>query len=185
MRMGGEDGHADAVAKPLGLKRSEICHSMAECGLFRLVSADSMSPTIYVAYSWHRKSCNVSMTVAIATAIHGISRFQCHKLEPSHNTGRVGSSPRMRGTHGLRSKKRQAIGIIPAHARNTDFYFRVQLQCRDHPRACGEHFLSRQKLPTVPGSSPRMRGTRFVPWQVRVGCGIIPAHAGNTRFHRP
>ena len=79
MRMGGEDGHADAVAKPLGLKRSEICHSMAECGLSRLVSADSMSPTIYVAYSWHRKSCNASMAVAIATAIHGISRFQCHK----------------------------------------------------------------------------------------------------------
>lgn len=60
--------------KPLGLKRSEICHSMAECGLSRLVSADSMSPTIYVAYSWHRKSCNASMAVAIATAIHGNQR---------------------------------------------------------------------------------------------------------------
>ena len=91
-----------------------------------------------------------------------------------------GSSPRMRGTLTFTFECNYNAGIIPAHARNTDFYFRVQLQCRDHPRACGEHFLSRQKLPTVPGSSPRMRGTRFVPWQVRVGCGIIPAHAGNT-----
>ena len=177
---GRKDGHADAVAKPLGLKRSEICHSMAECGLSRLVSADSMSPTIYVAYSRHRKSCNVSMAAAIATAIHGISRFQCHKLEPSHNTGRVGSSPRMQGTHVNGRRRVLDVGIIPAHAGNTDSANLNVFEVEDHPRACGKHAHVGSLNILLPGSSPRMRGT--LPHRKRhsSGRGIIPAHAGNT-----
>ena len=70
-----------------------------------------------------------------------------------------GSSPRMRGTHGLRSKKRQAIGIIPAHAGNTSFPVRSFQPFQDHPRACGEHDREVEHVAAAKGSSPRMRGT--------------------------
>ena len=95
----------------------------------------------------------------------------------------LGSSPRLRGTleffaHGVFS-----FGIIPALAGNT-----LSLSCFglirwDHPRACGEHAARLIMLSIVLGSSPRLRGT---PRRTACGAtasGIIPALAGNTRWH--
>ena len=54
--------------------------------------------------------------------------------------GPRGSSPRMRGTRSLGLPLRVALGIIPAHAGNTYVVKHIVKHCRDHPRACGEHF---------------------------------------------
>ena len=111
-----------------------------------------------------------------------------------------GSSPRMRGTRRGLGRFQTGSGIIPAHAGNTCvvFYFLLffgiipahagntccrspnSSPVRDHPRACGEHFVAIVSVCVCAGSSPRMRGTlpRDVT-ELETG-GIIPAHAGNT-----
>ena len=73
-----------------------------------------------------------------------------------------GSSPRMRGTLkdcGLFPAERR---IIPADAGNTDDQHQGRRHWRDHPRGCGEHSESWTTRSQSGGSSPRMRGTRFV-----------------------
>ena len=65
----------------------------------------------------------------------------------------------MRGTPSVAHPVGCAGGIIPAHAGNTALGSADSLSGRDHPRACGEHLLPRQKAWGQPGSSPRMRGT--------------------------
>ena len=92
----------------------------------------------------------------------------------------MGSSPRMRGTP-LRCRPcMRRTGIIPAYAGNTIFRSTRHLDCRDHPRVCGEHSRSSSMRAKRGGSSPRMRGTLSVGRAVCRGFGIIPAYAGNT-----
>ena len=77
------------------------------------------------------------------------------------------------------------MGIIPAYAGNTQVLERTYNSCRDHPRVCGEHSLYNRIRQRMEGSSPRMRGTRFLRRIVVWAIGIIPAYAGNTipQFH--
>ena len=86
----------------------------------------------------------------------------------------------MRGTPPRRSKPTMPTRIIPAYAGNTAANGSPFWSRRDHPRVCGEHVVDEEPWPDVPGSSPRMRGTR-PRRQNHVGRGgIIPAYAGNT-----
>ena len=73
--------------------------------------------------------------------------------------GRLGSSPRMRGTPYDPPYHPASRGIIPAYAGNTQQGVSKRARLRDHPRVCGEH--STCELPSLKaqGSSPRMRGT--------------------------
>ena len=71
-------------------------------------------------------------------------------------------------------------GIIPAHAGLTAWPCRDDCSIRDHPRACGAHTNALQKKLSMPGSSPRMRGSLSHTWHRNTGAGIIPAHAGLT-----
>ena len=50
----------------------------------------------------------------------------------------------------------------------------------DHPRVCGEHWSWPGVSSPVPGSSPRVRGTRHADMTAFDVGGIIPACAGNT-----
>ena len=91
-----------------------------------------------------------------------------------------GSSPRLRGTLTGDLFLHTVQGIIPALAGNTGSTTTTVPPNVDHPRACGEHSLSRNSPISAQGSSPRLRGT---PGAVRPACirrGIIPALAGNT-----
>ncbi len=91
-----------------------------------------------------------------------------------------GSSPRLRGTPQRAAEADRDDGIIPALAGNTRTARASTWARRDHPRACGEHHRMTRHIHQVPGSSPRLRGTRedlAGVYQVR---GIIPALAGNT-----
>ena len=94
-----------------------------------------------------------------------------------------GSSPRMRGSHNPRLITLEKIGIIPAHAGLTISYERSLRLRRDHPRACGAHFAECASEQGVSGSSPRMRGSLFPSVYTSSHGGIIPAHAGLTKFH--
>ena len=51
------------------------------------------------------------------------------------------------------------VGIIPAHAGNTECPLSPLLPWWDHPRACGEHPVCGSWVMLSMGSSPRMRGT--------------------------
>ena len=72
----------------------------------------------------------------------------------------MGSSPRMRGSHGCAGRAAPREGIIPAHAGLTSHHGRAQPTPGDHPRACGAHSISASVT--------------------QAGAGIIPAHAGLT-----
>ena len=103
-----------------------------------------------------------------------------HSHTVMHNGFSVGSSPRMRGTLiGCRSFLGWS-GIIPAYAGNTTVIFSSPREYWDHPRVCGEHSAVPSQQSRTRGSSPRMRGTRFVRWFPFRSLGIIPAYAGNT-----
>ena len=95
-------------------------------------------------------------------------------------SSRMGSSPRLRGTHGFRGDHAVALGIIPALAGNTASTRSSVPPSRDHPRACGEHIKVHPCLLRHAGSSPRLRGTPRHAQGRRVRLGIIPALAGNT-----
>ena len=93
---------------------------------------------------------------------------------------RLGSSPRLRGTLQRVARADERIGIIPALAGNTPPANSKHRRSRDHPRACGEHWLPCQFVAPSVGSSPRLRGTHELEWGVGIDGGIIPALAGNT-----
>ena len=86
----------------------------------------------------------------------------------------------MRGTRKHRNQSLRQLRIIPAHAGNTDNRLDSLDGRRDHPRACGEHFVLFCFWAWRLGSSPRMRGTPICKASALRNGGIIPAHAGNT-----
>ena len=95
-----------------------------------------------------------------------------------------GSSPRMRGSQGPQAARHRHDGIIPAHAGLTTGDRPTVTRARDHPRACGAHNPVPANGRVGGGSSPRMRGSRFRYGFETIHFGIIPAHAGLTRFSR-
>ena len=92
----------------------------------------------------------------------------------------VGSSPRVRGTHGQLGVLHHDVGIIPACAGNTPRSSSCSARRRDHPRVCGEHEFSASSSAIRAGSSPRVRGTPHRRAAEGARRGIIPACAGNT-----
>ena len=103
-----------------------------------------------------------------------------HSLLPASASGSWGSSPHMRGTPSSASVRTGRPGIIPAYAGNTATSSSSQAAAWDHPRICGEHYMSFLSERIGAGSSPHMRGTpNLIAW-CAVCAGIIPAYAGNT-----
>ena len=107
-----------------------------------------------------------------------------HFTMGSESATTPGSSPRLRGTPDDQELVVNLARIIPAPAGNTCQGEPDHRRQPDHPRACGEHSLTRKKALTVAGSSPRLRGTQN--YHSRDGdCErIIPAPAGNTSASR-
>ena len=101
---------------------------------------------------------------------------------PDHNDfSNRGSSPRVRGTLFLFFSDDAHAGIIPACAGNTSSLISWRRCSKDHPRVCGEHASATAMTSIASGSSPRVRGTQQLPFQIVEFLGIIPACAGNTR----
>ena len=90
----------------------------------------------------------------------------------------------MRGALRVTLGKFYPCGIIPAHAGSTCPYHCPGQWLRDHPRACGEHYVRFLQHWYLKGSSPRMRGALVEPFLLlRFMGGIIPAHAGSTEHY--
>ncbi len=120
--------------------------------------------------------------IAIAPAASAVHPRACGEHSSSMRCIDMpcGSSPRLRGTllpvaahpHGLR--------FIPAPAGNTASSATGDRSASVHPRACGEHGPLNMKTFFCYGSSPRLRGTRFVEFTLHPLYRFIPAPAGNT-----
>ena len=95
-------------------------------------------------------------------------------------TGRIGSSPRVRGTPLNRYLQGERMRFIPACAGNTPPMPCCQAGFVVHPRVCGEHTRGEGLIGPSDGSSPRVRGTLEHAIQQAAEERFIPACAGNT-----
>ena len=107
-----------------------------------------------------------------------------HALTPVGLVKSQGSSPHVRGTHGVSQSEVRCPGIIPACAGNTRACERRHDARWDHPRMCGEHWSKRSRKSNEEGSSPHVRGTPPTGVRSVRPSGIIPACAGNTLHNR-
>ncbi len=90
-----------------------------------------------------------------------------------------GSSPRLRGTRLVLPAPARFRRFIPAPAGNASVSALEQSAAAVHPRACGERAARVLPLPSIPGSSPRLRGTPQGGAGVQSPQRFIPAPAGN------
>ena len=90
-----------------------------------------------------------------------------------------GSSPRVRGTAGLLSRRGEPGRFIPACAGNGRVPPLRAPQHPVHPRVCGERIFRLSVKPWRIGSSPRVRGTGRRRGRDRKQDRFIPACAGN------
>ena len=109
----------------------------------------------------------------------------CGEHEPSSSKSNWsgGSSPRMRGARLHAEHDCPRTWIIPADAGSTTSQPYAYDCVGDHPRGCGEHFISSAASELFRGSSPRMRGAQGKKRACGQVLGIIPADAGSTRYH--
>ena len=93
-----------------------------------------------------------------------------------------GSSPLTRGKRGGCNQAAVFVGLIPTHAGKT-LRGRSPYQCpAAHPRSRGENDGGFNWQANFPGSSPLTRGKHRVCVHHLIITGLIPAHAGKTRF---
>ena len=64
----------------------------------------------------------------------------------------------MRGKLGEHDVSELPVRITPAHAGKTSFLLSGASSLSDHPRACGENYISASFGMVKVGSPPRMRG---------------------------
>ena len=72
------------------------------------------------------------------------------------------------------------VGLIPACAGKTSVKCPSLPEAAAHPRVCGENFQEPRVLALGAGSSPRVRGKRFVEGLFPIDVRLIPACAGKT-----
>ena len=133
--------------------------------------------------------------LGIIPAYAGSTRGECCKISALEDHPRVcgehsirlwveyrgvGSSPRMRGAPRAAAHHPVRLRIIPAYAGSTWSEICANNLRRDHPRVCGEHHTQPDFMPSLLGSSPRMRGALALPTAFCASSGIIPAYAGST-----
>ncbi len=91
-------------------------------------------------------------------SVHPRARGE-HGARPRSRGPAVGSSPRSRGTRGVRTRFEFLLRFIPALAGNTPPAETARRGRAVHPRARGEHKTETNGKSRPNGSSPRSRGT--------------------------
>ena len=85
-----------------------------------------------------------------------------HSLSKSIVMLKEGSSPHVRGALPACPPRSSLSGIIPACAGSTVTNSCGAVRTWDHPRMCGEHSLSTRTSRIGAGSSPHVRGARYL-----------------------
>ena len=91
----------------------------------------------------------------------------------------TGSSPRVRGTATVQRPPVNISRFIPACAGNRAVGITINGAFAVHPRVCGEQVTDDGDMAVKPGSSPRVRGTANLLFQLQSEFRFIPACAGN------
>ena len=94
-----------------------------------------------------------------------------------------GSPPRVRGKAAVTPADIVGAGITPASAGKRTGTSRGRLFIEDHPRECGEKFISTKDILINQGSPPRVRGKGFYVVVTRDFKRITPASAGKSLRH--
>ena len=97
----------------------------------------------------------------------------------------LGSSPLTRGKPRRRISDASVPWLIPAHAGKTSCLATRLAATWAHPRSRGENIPRDPMVIHLLGSSPLTRGKQLVRVVRCAQFGLIPAHAGKTRFQRP
>ena len=93
-----------------------------------------------------------------------------------------GSPPHVRGKE-LRVETCFADnGITPACAGKSNLFVFRRIEPKDHPRVCGEKWLTSSISSSMLGSPPRMRGKVSINALPIRAYGITPAYAGKRAF---
>ena len=125
----------------------------------KLVPREYLNAPIRITPAHAGKTFNAHVK-AVVTADHpracGENYFfpACLAVQP-------GSPPRMRGKHIINIIIACFLRITPAHAGKTTRIRQNIFASKDHPRACGENFLTAPMIALYAGSPPRMRGKLF------------------------
>ena len=93
-----------------------------------------------------------------------------------------GSSPLTRGKRRIQGPRRTRRGLIPAHAGKTRAARVAGRRSWAHPRSRGENAANIDCVKAEDGSSPLTRGKRAGRAAGSTASGLIPAHAGKTRW---
>ena len=128
--------------------RGALAHRASSTGRIRIIPADAGSTDSAAARKIHTRD-------------HPRGCGEHPVSGQSANRG-VGSSPRMRGAHDTGSVVTVDMRIIPADAGSTPYRRPYGTAVWDHPRGCGEHAGRGCGHVAWRGSSPRMRGARYI-----------------------
>ena len=86
----------------------------------------------------------------------------------------------MRGKGSNYMQESDVIGITPAYAGKSFYFFSNLRHCQDHPRLCGEKDSSHATKTFILGSPPPMRGKGPPVADMWKRSGITPAYAGKS-----
>ena len=141
-----------------------------------------MPPTVRLIPA-HAGKTTATLCAANSSRAHPRSRGE--NWEPMR-AARVctGSSPLTRGKRWWRPPPSRPCGLIPAHAGKTFLVVGGGDTAPAHPRSRGENRRSCLICSMILGSSPLTRGKRSGSGLRGVSVGLIPAHAGKTRYSR-
>ena len=93
-----------------------------------------------------------------------------------------GTSPRMRGKHGVAMEAVKNGRNIPAYAGKTATRIGIWHALKEHPRVCGENVSIGSQAEISRGTSPRMRGKLLGMIEHCFRGRNIPAYAGKTQW---
>ena len=156
------------------------------CSICRLIQAPSQQRDEFAKPAAELPADRCSFLSLKRRAVHPRVCWEQQATSPG-DSAPSGSSPRVRGTVGLRLHIRGPHRFIPACAGNRRTGRTAASARPVHPRVCGEQTYPGRVTDVVSGSSPRVRGTGPPARTCRRPHRFIPACAGNraaTRLER-
>ena len=100
-------------------------------------------------------------------------------------TLQMGSPPHVRGKETQRERNGACFRITPACAGKSFAQISGGFFYKDHPRMCGEKWISTKGSTMMRGSPPHVRGKEPVVYRLHRDGGITPACAGKRRLRHP